>query len=461
MKISVIMTVYDKEQFLSEALDSILNQSYSDFELIIVVECGANDSIQTAVCEYKSRDERVRLIYNKERLGLAESLNVGILSACGEYIARMDDDDISYPERFVKQVKLLDDNPDIGICGTFQKTIRPDSEDDLICAFSPDDLKAEMLFGCQLTHTSVMFRRELFLSRGWHYDGSKMAEDFALWSEIINQTKMANVPEVLVAHRYGFGNISEKKGQRLYLENVETIKNNISRNLHLDISKWSDAVFCPWRSFPKELTKQQMWQLIFDSLDLLISIERSNKLCKFTLDSAMTKALSKRYCWILNNIKKYLPIRELAVLVSLIDPEAVPSFESAISDIVNNLAKCFSNISTEPADILKSKMNIDSGKRIIIYGQGQAFRSFFDEFSITDVRNKYDIIGVTDSNSSDNYFDLKFIPYIKIVEYDFDYILISTGKYYMEIKNQLINCCNIKSDKIGLLDQIVLSISEA
>jgi len=451
LKVSVVMTVYGQEVFLKEALNSILNQTFSDFEFIIVIEYGADAQTMAVVEEYLKYDNRIKLIYNSTHLGLAQSLNEGIKAACGEYIARMDDDDISFPSRFEKQVQLLDANPNIGVCGAFQKTIRPDSESELLYAFEPEELKAEMLFGCQLTHTSVMFRRRLFLENGWLYDSNVLAEDFKLWSSILAETQMANISEVLVGHRYGFGNISIDKGKRLYLENIETIKNNISQYLNLDVSKWQDEFFCPWRNFPKNISVENAKKLFANLSVYLKTIEQANQKTKFVASKMMTKVLIKRYCWMLNNIKKVIPMNEFAAYIS----NSIAGDEDLFSTF---LSECLSEFEIDYSKLYdKTDIKIfPSTPEIIIFGLGQAFVAFTEKYSFDYVRSKYQIVGISDSVYKSGICDIPFISLNEMNSMDFDYIFITSGKYYLQIKEMLIKSYNISASQIGLLEQIVL-----
>ena len=116
-KISVVMAVYNGERHLREAIDSILNQTFADFEFVIIDDA-STDRSGRILQEYAGKDKRIVIIGNETNMGLSKSLNKGIRLTKGEYIARMDADDISFPDRFEKQVKFLDDHNDIGILGT-------------------------------------------------------------------------------------------------------------------------------------------------------------------------------------------------------------------------------------------------------------------------------------------------------------------------------------------------------
>ena len=126
--VSIIMPVYNGIHFIEEAVRSIQNQTFTDWEFIIVNEFGSNDGSQDYIEYAAFYDPRIHLIQNETQLGLAASLNVGLAAAKGKYIARVDVDDPSYPERLEKQVAFLDANPEITLCGCIQRSITPDSK---------------------------------------------------------------------------------------------------------------------------------------------------------------------------------------------------------------------------------------------------------------------------------------------------------------------------------------------
>ena len=117
--VSVILPVFNGEKFLTESINSILNQSFKKFELIVIND-GSTDNSYEYIKKFK--DTRLSVINNDKNIGLSNSLNKGILVAKGKYIARMDQDDISLPDRLKKQVAFMDDNPGIGVCGTWLQT---------------------------------------------------------------------------------------------------------------------------------------------------------------------------------------------------------------------------------------------------------------------------------------------------------------------------------------------------
>jgi glycosyltransferase involved in cell wall biosynthesis len=198
--VSVIMPVHNSEQYLAEAIDSILCQTWSDFELIIIND-GSQDNSTVVISEYQKRDSRIR-VYTQENLGVTFALRRGWQATLGEYIARMDADDISLPKRFEQQVKFLNEHPEIGVVGTWVKTFN--SESPTIWRYPTDHpaIKAQLLFGPPLAHPSVMMRKALFDSAQINYDPTyKRAQDYALWVEAAKHFHLANIPQVHLLYR--------------------------------------------------------------------------------------------------------------------------------------------------------------------------------------------------------------------------------------------------------------------
>ena len=181
--ISVIMSVYERYTYLKEAIESILNQTYQNFELIIVVE---KSEKQEEINEFinKIKDQRIVIINNDEKLGFAQSLNVGIKKARGKYIARMDDDDISLPSRLEKQYNFLESNPDISILGTAVKQFM--NRNDIFYPESDSEkIRTYTLINNQMFHPTIMLRKEIINKYNLYYDSNYKTEDAELWSRAV------------------------------------------------------------------------------------------------------------------------------------------------------------------------------------------------------------------------------------------------------------------------------------
>lgn len=233
-KVSVLFPVYNGERFLEESIDSILNQTFRDFELLILLEYGSNAASREIV-ERKKADGRIRVIENTEgRLGLAESLNLGMREAKGEYIARMDADDISLPKRFEKQVKYLDRHPDIVMCGTAMRGLYDDGHmDDRGYFTDPGSIRFECMLGNPFGHPTVMWRKDVFLREKLFYRNTPYSEDFELWKRVVELFPCANLKEYLLVYRLHGESASAVYGDTLGNVNDALNKEYLAKH-HID-----------------------------------------------------------------------------------------------------------------------------------------------------------------------------------------------------------------------------------
>lgn len=201
--ISVIMSAYNAEHFLREAIDSILNQTYDNFEFIIIDDA-STDSSKSILRSYN--DQRIRLHLNKENLGLTRSLNIGLTLAKGSYIARQDADDVSYPERFQKQLDFFRANPGLAILGTQANYIYEDGQ--LAKGFrinkplTNTGLHFSLTYDSPFVHSTVMFRSRIIPGKLRGYNEQfRTNQDFELWSRAAVDLSMANMGEILLNFR--------------------------------------------------------------------------------------------------------------------------------------------------------------------------------------------------------------------------------------------------------------------
>ena len=213
-KVSVVMSVYNGECYLREAVESILNQTFTDFQFVIVDD-GSADTTVSILESYK--DARIRLLTNEQNLGLTRSLNRALLHATGEFIARIDADDIALPERLSKQVAYLDAHPEVGLIGsaiwsvdvTGRRVLKTVPTQDVIIRWC-------LLFSNCINHPTALFRRSLLERVGVYDSNIRYAQDYELWSRFSRMTRLANLPDPLVIqdtsnlHRITHGKLSEQ-----------------------------------------------------------------------------------------------------------------------------------------------------------------------------------------------------------------------------------------------------------
>ena len=199
--ISVVMSVYNGEKYIPGAIQSILNQTFSDFEFIIIND-GSTDSTSTILHRSEQVDGRIR-VYHQENRGLIASLNRGCRLARGKYIARMDADDLSLPERLARQVHYMKAHPAIGVLGTWIEYIDESgtSVGDWPMSTVPALIAWSLCFGTCLAHPSVIMRRDVVERLGFYRPDALHAEDYDLWARASVVTQIANIPEILLRRR--------------------------------------------------------------------------------------------------------------------------------------------------------------------------------------------------------------------------------------------------------------------
>lgn len=241
-RVSVILPVYNGEKYLRESIDSVLAQSFEEFELIIVND-GSRDSSGEIAQQYQDS----RVIYREQKnQGLAATLNNGAKLAKGEYLARQDQDDLSLPERLTRQVAFMDAHPDCAVLGTWSQVWVEDRSTDrtLRHATDNDTLQCDVLFDSPFVHSSVLMRRSSFETvGGYTTDRDRQPpEDFELWSRMARKYELANLSEVLHVYREVAGSMSRIEVNP-FLDKVVMISGeNIAACLGVDVSDPTVAV---------------------------------------------------------------------------------------------------------------------------------------------------------------------------------------------------------------------------
>jgi glycosyltransferase involved in cell wall biosynthesis len=195
---SVVMAVYNGEETLNEAIDSILNQTFKEFEFIIVNDA-SNDETESIIKSYN--DPRIKYIKNDENKFLGPSLNEGIKIAKGKYIVRMDADDISYPYRIERQFKFMEENPEVGIAGSWGDVFGLISGE---LIYETDDLniKLKLLYQFHIIHPSIIIRSDLvFKNKLFYHPSLQHSEDYDLFVRAFKLTKFANINQKLIKYR--------------------------------------------------------------------------------------------------------------------------------------------------------------------------------------------------------------------------------------------------------------------
>lgn len=224
--VSVIMSVYNGEPFLGEAIDGILNQSHENFEFI-VIDDGSTDGSGERLMAAAQKDSRVLFLENNESMGLTRSLNIGLSKATGRFIARQDADDISLPTRLTKQVAFLEKHPEVGVLGSGYEDV--DSQGQTLSVNLPPKEHFEIVWhlciGANvIAHPSAIFRADLLKANGGYDESFKRSQDYALWGSLLHKTKFANLEEVLIKRRVHPDQISTAASEKQSESSLRALK---------------------------------------------------------------------------------------------------------------------------------------------------------------------------------------------------------------------------------------------
>lgn len=287
-KVTVLMPVYNGEKYLKEAITSILSQTFNDFEFLIIDD-GSTDSSVDIINSYS--DYRINLVRNSQNHGLIYTLNKGLDIAKGDYIARMDCDDISAPERLQKQVLFLDENSSVDICGSWIHSFGENINNLWKTKANDGEIRSELIFNSSIAHATVVFRNKSLSKYNLRYnDRHQHAEDYGLWVSATRFLKFANLQEALYKYRRHGQNVtiqcdhiqhaSVNLIQREYLieSGVKFTPNEFK--LHSEISK------CKFQCTQSFVQQADKW---------LLKLLEANKQCLFLPLPSFSKILAERW----------------------------------------------------------------------------------------------------------------------------------------------------------------------
>lgn len=218
-KLSVYTTVYNGEKYLAEAIESILHQTFIDFEYIIVDD-GSTDSTPEILAKYINIDKRIKVTTNEINLGLPKTRNIGLKNTRGQYVAIQDADDISLPERFAKQVGYLDNHPEIILVSTRVDRIDENGhslgEGTVIRPKNWEETKRQLKRTNIIVQGSTMFRRDPIMKIGGYREKFQFSEEYDLWLRLCEIGRIEILPEYLYKWRFTGGSTSLKKNKQFH-----------------------------------------------------------------------------------------------------------------------------------------------------------------------------------------------------------------------------------------------------
>ena len=203
--VSVIIPVYNNEKYIKETIESVLNQTFTDFELLLIEDCSTDNTLE---CIRNIEDERIRLYQNDENKGIAYTRNVGLKKAVGQYIALIDGDDIMTPERLQMQLNLLTTNPHIDCCAGQGVLINAKSEEIGSLNKVSGDLNLILIFQNVVINPSLTFRKSIIYKIGYYEDYSPAEDYHFILKAVFNEFHFFNMTEILIKYRVHDSNAS-------------------------------------------------------------------------------------------------------------------------------------------------------------------------------------------------------------------------------------------------------------
>jgi glycosyltransferase involved in cell wall biosynthesis len=290
-KISVLLPVYNAEKYIKQAIDSILKQTFTDFEFIIINDGSTDNSLGVI----KSITDKRIIIIDQKNKGLIASLNYGIDISKGELIARMDADDLALPSRFEAQLKLFSENTKLGLCGTSTENFGALSNRK-VRSNNDQFLKCHLLFGPPFAHPSIMMKRKTLIDHNIRYDANFIhCEDFAMWSAMEPYCEFSNVLDVLLKYRVHADQVTNQHSSTVLDAHYHICCNNL-QTLQIEL---------PRELFLVYIAKQKHEAGINAALAIYISIIKANKIANKFDDEQLTCVISDK---IIDQLKNFYGI---------------------------------------------------------------------------------------------------------------------------------------------------------
>ncbi len=258
--VTVLTPAYNVEKYISEAIESILKQSYSNFEFIIIDD-KSTDNTSKIIKEYKQRDSRIKLIFNKENLKLSRTLNKGLNIAQGKYIIRFDADDISYPTRIEKQVKLMETKDDVGISGGTMVIINSSGRTIGKREYHLTDkkIRSKIFRYSPFCHPAIIIRRSVLRKSGLYNPDFNPAEDYELYFRIGKHAKFANLPDKLIKYRILDNSMTSKQIKEMESQTIKARRMYYQSYKATMVDKLYTNLLQLMVSFPIISAKRKLW----------------------------------------------------------------------------------------------------------------------------------------------------------------------------------------------------------
>ena len=407
--VSAVLPILEVNERLGGVIDSVLEQTFKDWELLVVAGLDESERLEEIMDRHAMGDERIRLITTEETLSLAEMLNLGIKEARGKYLARISLYAVSAPERFEKQVEFLESYPQVGICETKQRCYSVGS---WIQGSSP--------------HSTLMMRRSLLELHGFEYRYEEPLTDLAFLLEALPYASLGTLPEVLSIQR-GYGSLGERLGDEPL--------------------------------FPEEVSgEQEKLAYLLETMAFFQRIDEWNRENFILPRKVLGELLLGRFMDMYREVAMGFGVFELFYhIFAKFELNLEHSFYDNLARIMQSV--CRIGLENQNiAQVFGQFMGIPAGSRIIFYGLGAAYHRVFAKWSADGLLDRYQIVGAMDAKAKSKSFPM--ISFGELKNTDYDYILVSSGKYFHDIKKRLMEEGGVREDKVGMIDQLWLTMAE-
>lgn len=448
--VSVVMPVGDEISYLREAVDSILGQTYSNLELIVVDSSNSPEVVQAILAEYGNRYHHLV----QEKCGIARALNYAIDNAKGDYIARMDADDISLPTRIRDQVEYMETHPDVEVLGTRCRMIdaagKIIQENDRFGGFLDSNrIKAKLIFDNPIIHPSVMFRKKVF-DNGWRYSTERHSEDLDLWTRMSKTVRIEVLDKKLLHYRLYANNTGALTEEKCMLSSTQSAKDYLANVFCVDVGKYLQVDFTKnhFLSWVREECILAYEDYILRQIILIKDIIRQNSVLHIVASSALIEELNCR--WILLMEQTVIFDNDFRTLLSL----AKNSYKNGTMFLLDiqkhyGLPKDefastykFLEITVKRNQTLRKQLFLQKHK-ILLYGMGDIGQRLIKrmEKMISKGMLLWELCGAVDRNCISFKFNDKLyntVPKERLLELSYDYVIISSEKFHDEIFDELI-----------------------
>lgn len=454
VKVTVLMPVYNGEQFLPETIESVQAQTFTDWEFLILDD-GSTDRSAEIVRRYAEQDARIRFVQNEHNMGVARTLNRGLKLARGAYIARVDADDPLYRTRLAAQSTFLDAHPEVGVLGSGSVWERPDKTFIHFPGASSDEqIKADLPFENRLAHSTLMIRKAVLDRTGMEYDPSYKLEDYELWTRLARHTQFAVLRQPLIKHREYDGSVCGQMGDAFYQNCCRISKKYLSDVLETDFSAVPDRCFGFYKLDPNQVVEGDAYEYLAQLFGVLAAVEAGNAKTGFLDKQRTLNFLKHVWNWTISQLKaNYRQDIGLGV------PYAPPEKTAGFVDTLYGEMQWFHLVEQglDPVAAIQAAIR-GCRKTLVVYGLGQQFYSNWFPVDTPVQHARFSIVALSDKQAAYTGTDIQGVPVMlpeQLAQCSFDLVAVTPEVYFDTIKRELVQEYHLPEEKILPASQLL------